>query len=85
MAPVIIIKGPILQRYSYALKVTHKKSRIGGLLDLKVEIKLETKHSPLNQNKKHCSSKQIHTIMPINMYWHLYFFEFEIPDLLHHK
>lgn len=69
MAPVIIIKGPILQRYSYALKVTHKKSRIGGLLDLKVEIKLETKHSPLNKNKKTLFLKidSYLTTMPINM------------------
>lgn len=39
------------------LKLHTQKSRIGDLLDLKVEIKLETKDSPLNKNKKHCSSK----------------------------
>lgn len=48
MVFVIIIKGFILQRYSYVFKVIYKKLRIGGLLDLKVEIKLEIKYSFFN-------------------------------------
>lgn len=51
------------------LKLHTQKSRIGGLLDLKVEIKLETKHSPLNKNKKTLFLKidSYLTTMPINM------------------
>lgn len=50
------------------LKLHAQKSKIGGLLDLKVEIKLETKHSPLNKNKKHCYKIDSYlTTMPINM------------------
>lgn len=43
------------------LKLHTQKSKIGGLLDLKVEIKLEKKDSPLNK-------KKIKNIVPQNRF-----------------